>query len=287
MDRANIRKYQMAQLKILQYFDSVCRENHLTYFLVFGTLLGAVRHKGFIPWDADIDVAMYRDDYETIRNILIDKVPSELFYEHYSTEKNHISPHAELRIKGTRVIFANKSLTGCVPKNDGIYIDIFPIDRVSDPDRTEKEQVKKIKKLRRLVYYKAAIDYGAGASKLKSIGKVALSYFLKPFSYKRINCKTDQIMQIHNSEATEYVAILTDPLVFRKQLFPRSVFGRGKELEFEGHLFMVPEEPERFLSIRYGDYMKLPPEQDRWNYVEKSIESIDYGDTCILTDLKV
>ena len=62
MDRAYIRKYQMAQLRILEYFDAVCRENRLTYFLVFGTLLGAVRHGGFIPWDADIDVAMYRED---------------------------------------------------------------------------------------------------------------------------------------------------------------------------------------------------------------------------------
>lgn len=287
MDRANIRKYQMAQLRILEYFDAVCRENHLTYFLVFGTLLGAVRHGGFIPWDADIDVAMYREDYETIRNILTENAPSELFYEHYSTEKNHISPHAELRIVGTRVIFSNTSLTGCDPQNDGIYIDIFPIDKVADPDETERKQVKKIKKLRRLVYYKAAIDYDSGESKFKNIGKVVLSNVLKPFSLKYINIKTDQIMQIHNSETTNYVAILTDPLVYRKQLFPCSVFGKGKEIVFEGHMFMVPEEPEQFLSIRYGDYMKLPPEQDRWNYIEKAIESVDYGDTPFLDKLEV
>ena len=286
MDRADIRRYQIAQLKLLEYFDHVCRENNLTYFLVFGTLLGAVRHKGFIPWDADIDVAMYRNDYETIRQYFHTSISDELFYEHYSTEKNHISPHAELRIKGTHVSFTRRSLVGYTPDNDGIYIDIFPIDNVENPDRTEKKQVKKIRHLRRLAYYKTAIENDSGRSMLKKYGKIVLSTVLRPFSFRSIQIRTDKIMQKDNAKTTEYVAIMTDPQVYRKQLFPLQVFGRGKEMEFEGHRFLVPEIPEQFLSIRYGDYMKLPPENGRWNYCEKVIAGVDYGDTAFLQGLK-
>lgn len=285
MDRASIRQYQMAQLKLLEYFDHVCRENNFAYFLVFGTLLGAVRHNGFIPWDADIDVAMYRRDYEGIRQYFKTSTPAELFYEHYSTEKNHISPHAELRIKGTHVVFTRQSLVGYAPANDGIYIDIFPIDNVADPERTEKEQVKRIKRLRRLVYYKTAIDHEREGSKLKRFGKTAVSAVLKPFSFRSINARIDRIMQKYNSEPTEYAAILTDPQVYRKQLFPLEVFGKGKEMEFEGSSFLVPENPEQFLTIRYGDYLKLPPENERWNYCENAIANVDYGDTSFLCDL--
>ena len=285
MDKLEIRKYQMAQLKLLDYFDNVCREMHLTYFLVFGTLLGAIRHKGFIPWDADIDVAMYRTDYEAFHSYFIKQPDPNLFYEHYENEKNHISPHAILRIKGTHVIFGNRSLRGIKGQNDGIYIDIFPIDNVEDPELTEVKQVKKITDLRRLVYLKTAIDYDHTNNHLKNIGKLSVSFALSPISYHFLNQKTDKIMNMYNNIPTDYVSMLTDPLVYRKQLYPRNVFGSGKEAEFEGHMYFVPNEPEQFLTIRYGDYMKLPPESERWKFIETVIESVDYGNTTFLSGI--
>lgn len=286
MNKQGIRKYQMSQLKLLDYFDCICREMQLKYFLVFGTLLGAIRHKGFIPWDADIDVAMYRTDYEALRSYFIKQPNPDLYYEHYENEKNHISPHAILKIKGTHVVFGNKSLRKIEQKNDGIYIDIFPIDNIKDPDLSEIEQVKKIIDLRRLVYLKTAIDYDHTNNRLKEFGKILVSLALSPISYYSLNAKTDKIMNMYNDTQTDYVGILTDPLVYRKQLYPRNVFGSGKEAEFEGHSFFVPSEPEQFLAIRYGDYMKLPPESERWRFIETVIESVDYGDTHFLHDIE-
>ncbi len=286
MDRSEARKFQMSQLMLLKYFDGVCRENQLTYFLAFGTLLGAVRHKGFIPWDVDIDVAMYRDDYEKVCKLLMAQPNPYLFFEHYSNEKIHISPHAILRIKGTHVIFSNYSLVKHVPENDGIYIDIFPIDNVENPDRTETDRVKKIAWLRRIVYHKTALISRQDHSLLHKLGKIIISVLLSPFTYKYLNARTDSIMQQDNSKSTENVGILTDPPVYRKQLYPRSVFGIGRQCEFEGCNFLIPEDAEKFLSIRYGDYEKLPPECERWNIIEKAIESVDYGHTDFLNGLE-
>ncbi len=284
MDRSEVRKYQMAQLFLLEYFDEICRKNSIKYFIVFGTLLGAVRHKGYIPWDADIDVAMYRDDYEKIRELL-DQPDQFIYYEHYENEKNHISPHAVLRIKGTHVAFANYSLMNYKPQNDGIYIDIFPIDNIEDPNVTEVRQIRKIAILRRLVYYKTALSVKQERSLLKKIGKILFSALLYPFSYKYLNAKIDFLMQKDNKKKTEYVGILTETSGYRKLVFSRDVFGNGRECEFEGHKFRAPEDTDKFLSSVYNDYMKLPPENERWQFVDNTIESVDYGNTSFLDGL--
>lgn len=283
MKKEEIRKYQLAQLKLLEYFDAFCRANNLRYFLVFGTLLGAVRHNGFIPWDADIDVAMYRQDYNSLRDMFICQPNPDLFYENYESESNHISPHAMLRIKGTHVIYKNKSLRNIKQKYDGIFIDIFPIDDILDPDVSEREQVKKLKNYRQLVYLKTAIDFGHIGT-IKKLGKYVISYALVPITFKYLNKKTDEVMQKNTDISSEYVAILTDPLIYRNQLFERSVFGTGREMLFEGLSLLVPEDAERFLTIRYGEYMNLPPESKRWEYIDKMIDHVDYGRTSFLND---
>ena len=286
MDKSEARKFQMSQLMLLKYFDGFCRENQLTYFLVFGTLLGAIRHKGFIPWDVDIDVAMYRNDYEKVCKLMMNQPNQSLFFEHYKNEKNHISPHAILRINGTHVNFANYSLMKHSPKNDGIYIDIFPIDNVDNPDITETERMKRITLLRRIVYHKTALILRQDHSVMHKIKKIIISVLLSPFSYKYLNAKTDLIMQEDNKKETDVVGILTDPPVYRKQLFPRSVFGDGRQCDFEGYRFVIPEDAEMFLSIRYGDYKKLPPEDERWEIIEKAIDSVDYGNNTFLEGLE-
>ena len=87
-----IRKYQLAQLELIDVVNNLCSELNLTYYIIGGTLLGAVRHKGFIPWDPDIDIAMPRDDYEKLRQYFAENKSDRYFYQHYSTEKNHLFP---------------------------------------------------------------------------------------------------------------------------------------------------------------------------------------------------
>lgn len=285
MNRSEIRKYQLAQLKILEYFDRKCSEFGLDYYLVFGTLLGAVRHNGFIPWDADIDVAMFRDQYERMISLFNEQLDKELFLETYKNEVKHISPHAVLKIKSTHVISENQSIRKYAPRYDGIYIDIFPIDNVQNPDITEQTRVSKIAKIRRLVSFKLALTYGNKTSIAKKTLKWLVSFALSPVSFSTLFRRADDIMKSDNDSETDFVAILTDPQVYRKQLFPRSVFGKPVRRAFEGYFFSTPQKSEDFLSIRYGDYMELPPENERWSYLENTIKEVDYGTTELLDEL--
>lgn len=285
MNRNEVRQYQMAQLRLLEYFDSVCTNMGLKYYLVFGTLLGAVRHKGFIPWDADIDVAMFRDDYEAFKREFVNQPNDLLFYQHYNSEKNHSSPHAVLKIKDTHVHFKKENASKYKPAYDGIYIDLFPIDNVSEDEKQQNAQVKRIARIRRFVSYKLAPVY-SNTSVFCKVVKLFISFILKPVSFRALFQKADKIMQKYDLiKDTEYVAILTDPLVFKKQLFPRSVFGNGKLVDFEGKQFRVPVNADLFLSIRYGNYMDLPPEKERWKYLENAISKVDYGHTTFLDGL--
>ena len=286
MNREEVRQYQMAQLRLLEYFDSVCTSMGLKYYLVFGTLLGAVRHKGFIPWDADIDVAMFREDYETLKKEFIKQPNDMLFYQHYESEKNHSSPHAVLKIKGTHVYFNKVNASNYKPLYDGIYIDLFPIDNVSEDVKLQNAQVNRIARIRRFVSYKLAPVY-SNTSAFGKFVKLFISFVLKLISFHALFQKADKVMQKYDSNKnTKHVAILTDPLVFKKQLFPRSVFGDGKFVDFEGKKFRVPVNAELFLSIRYGNYMELPPEKDRWKYLENAISKVDYGNTTFLDSLE-
>ncbi len=278
MNRQDVRKFQHAQLELLKRFDKLTQKLGLDYYLVFGTLLGAVRQNGFIPWDADIDVAMHREHYERLREYFQTQPEEDLFYEHYLSEPNHISPHALLKIKGTKVYYHIEKSSRYPLKHDGIFIDIFPIDSVDANEKKQFRQADRILRLKRLVTLKAAPTYAEKTSKWKRICKSAVSIILSPISFRALNRAADKTMQRYdNQTASEYVAILTDPHIFTKQRFPRSCFSKPIRVVFEGTEFSAPSDPDLFLRIRYGDYMTLPPEDQRWGYVDTVIDWVDYG----------
>ena len=202
MQRSKIRKYQLAQLELLKFFDNKCKEIGLDYYLVFGTLLGAVRHGGFIPWDADIDIAMFRDHYEKLKDYFLMQPVPELFYQHYETERNHLSPHAVLKIKGTHVYYNRQYLGKYKPRYDGIYIDIFPIDNVLPDESKQLRQSGQIAKIRRIVSLKAAPIYASQTSFVKRFGKRIVSTALAPISLRHLYGKVDLIMQKYNHVET-------------------------------------------------------------------------------------
>lgn len=277
MERNEVRNYQLAQLELLKTFDGLCDDLGIRYFLVFGSLLGAVRHKGFIPWDADTDVALFRKDYEKLKDYFMEHASADLFYEHYETEKNHISPHAILRIKNTRIIYNVERSSRYPLRYDGVFIDLFPIDSVSESKAEQKRQVRIIKSLKRIITLKAAPTYGGRTGTLKRAAKTVVSVILSPISLKTLNRQTDKVMQKYSDENSKHVAILTDPHVFEKQLFLRECFGEPQRLRFEDFEVCVPNQYEDFLKIRYGDYNVLPPEEERWTYLEKTIRAVEYG----------
>ena len=270
------REYQLSQLWLLDQFDSVAKELGLQYYLVYGTLIGAVRHKGFIPWDVDIDIAMHREDYEKLRKYFIAQPIDYLFYDCYETEEYHISPHDILRINGTHVFFKDMHSCKYVPSHDGIYIDIFPIDSLTDDEKKISKQVKAFSFTMRLILFKAALTYGARTSKMKTLEKKIVSDLLWCISFKTLNRHLDRIMKRYSMQKTPNVVIMTDPAI-KKRTFPSSCLQKPLFMEFERKSFPVPTNPKEFLSIHYSDFMTLPPEEERWSYVENELEDVDFG----------
>ena len=122
-----MNELQKCQLEILKEFIRICKDNNLQYYLVGGTCLGAVRHKGFIPWDDDIDVAMPRDDYDKFIT-LQDQMKKPYFIQTYKSDKNYIYNFAKVRDSSTTFV---ENFFACSQMNHGVWIDVFPLDGMS------------------------------------------------------------------------------------------------------------------------------------------------------------
>ena len=276
MNRNKAREYQLSQLWLLEEFDAITKKLGLQYYIVYGTLLGAIRNKQFIPWDADIAVAMHRDDYEKLRKYFFSQPIDYLFYDHYETEGFHTSPHAILRIKGTHVYFKGARSCKYASSCDGIYIDIFPIDSLINDEKKAQKQMKEFNIIERLIILKSALAYGEKTSPIKIILKKVISDFLWFISFKSLNQRLDNIMKRYHSEKTTNVIIMILPDI-KKNIFPRACFQEPKILDFEGKKFPAPTRPEEFLTIHYSDYMTCPHEKERWDYIDNFIEDVDFG----------
>ena len=268
------REYQLAQLELVKMVDELCSKLKLTYYIIGGTLLGAVRHGGFIPWDPDIDIAMPREDYEKMREYWLNNPSERYFYQHYSTEKNHISPHALIKIKNSHVVFG-KANTRVKPSYDGIYLDIFPLDNPPEDKKLQEKQMKRIKSIRSLIYYKSGHICSRNNTIVKII-KHLISIFLSPISFRYLNKKMDRIMQEYNNPSSEYLVSMASHYSYWKQLMPKSMYGSPIRIDFEGIALSAPAKTDEYLTRLFGDYMELPPESHRTAMLDL-IEKVEYS----------
>lgn len=269
-----VKPLQKKELDILLEVDKICEELGLKYYLIGGTLLGAVRHGGFIPWDVDIDIAMLRRDYEILREYCIKNNDGPIFYEDYTTEKNHTECHAILKLKGTEVRYKTRSKDQYTLQHNGIYMDIFPLDFAPNEYKKQRRQQYTIKFFSSLIQAKICRDYGAG--KLKYFVKKVLSVLLKPIPFYGLQKIVDKTMQKYNNGPCEYVVSMASHYSYRKQFMPIEFYGEPKRIAFEEYEFLAPAKTEEYLQQLFGDYMKLPPEDKRYAILE-SLEYVDYG----------
>ncbi len=246
----DLKTIQNKMLEIIVEVDRVCRKNNIKYILDGGSLLGAVRHKGFIPWDDDLDIAMLREDYDRFINACKHDLSSDFFFQHYKSEKKYPLNFGKVRMKNT--IYKEK-LFSELDINQGIYIDVFPIDNVVL--RRKKIQCRLISMLNSARFCKLGIYRGAHIKRLiyKPVATMSLN---------RINAIAEYIMEFNNKKRTEYVYKFCHQGKM-KPLYKRSIYEDIIDIEFEGHKFYVPKEYDEFLSERYGDYMKYPPKEEQ------------------------
>ena len=265
MDNATLRKAQLAQLEMAKRVKEICDANGIQYFLDGGTLLGAVRHQGFIPWDDDLDIGMLREDYDKFISIAQSALGDQYFLQTWDTDDHYWNPYAKIRKIGT--IYREEGTKGVLTHNE-LFIDIFPFDFFPQNRMKLKIMRTKIK-----VYWKA-ITIKAGLypwlsstgfvkkclSMVKNIPAILLCFLTR----EKIKDKYFETMTAYNRQDTIYVDEEAGSLAGKHQL-PIGCFDKTVELLFENEYFKCPQGYDEILRLYYGDYMTPPPEDKRVN----------------------
>ena len=265
------RKLQLLQAAIVDDVDRICDEYGLKYYLIGGTLLGAVRHQGFIPWDDDIDLVMYRADYNRFLEIVREKYADRYFVQTFETDPHYSRYIAKIRLNGTTLI---ESSLQNAKSNAGIYIDIFPLDQVCKSDGFELNLRGKV--IRWLFAYKTvkhdAMVRTLGVRYIFGKG-LRWTTFLIPDEL--VNRLFNYVCTKDNGKNCAYVTNFASHFKWKKQLFPNWFYGEGCRLPFEGRRFRAPLEYEQILKRLYGDhYMEIPPPEKRETH---KIVQLDFG----------
>lgn len=257
MDNDILKKLHKEQVKILNIIHRICIENDLQYFLIGGTLLGAVRHKGFIPWDDDLDIAMPREDYNKFINIA-KKIKNDKYILDYSKRnKRYWLPFIKIRNKYT--IYeeeAQKDYLG----NKGIWVDIFPLDNgLKDKQILIKKQLK-IKKINSALQIKNLRKI----KKEDSIKKKVQISLIKLIPNRILHNYINKIMSFNNKNESDYYVNFGSQYGVEKQTHLKSAYIPSRDIEFEGGKYKAPNDYDYVLKKIYGnDYMELPPIEKR------------------------
>ncbi|EXM40995.1 hypothetical protein RASY3_02435 [Ruminococcus albus SY3] len=268
-----IKKLQAIALENLRIFIEACETLRLTYFVYGGTLLGVEKYNKMIPWDDDIDVAMPRDSYMKFVKYAPKILPKEYYIQSPYNNKNCPYPYVKLRKRGTKYVeYINRNLN----IETGIYIDIYPIDRIPDNEHLRRKQFKKVRKWILIYVYRQSRlfdkDEHSLIGHLKNLIKWGICNTCKVFSQKYCIKKIDQYMTMYNDTKTQRYAALNSPNynnIYLK-LYPL------KKAMFNGIEVNIPGDHKTHLKMRYGDYSKLPPEEERYGHVPYIL---DLGDS--------
>lgn len=238
------------ELDILKAIHQYCKANGIVYYLCGGTLLGAVRHSGFIPWDDDIDIYMPRPDYERFISCYKNKVHKVLTFR---STRGYPLPFA--KVCDCRTILKEKS--GPDIPECGVFVDVFPLDGLSN----KKETASWIHKVSRDLLYLAGL---AGAKlqpahNIKGVFKKTISYMLPQQWILRV---IDTFSKRYSFSASEFVGV-TFGFYGDRETHKKSVFAESIDIEFEGMTFCAPKETDQYLKTLYGNYMELPPVEKR------------------------
>lgn len=244
-----IEEQRSIQLKLLQEIASFCDKNKIVYFLAYGTLIGAIRHNGFIPWDDDIDIAMPRPDY--------DKFVKQFNNEYKHSRVLELSISKDYGIPFAKV-FDNRTWVNELHykhEDYGVFVDVFPIDGINNIS-----QFKKIDKLNKILHTKKANFSRRSLS--KNIRNIIGKIILLPFSTHFILKIMDRIARKYPYGTTKKAGLISVPYGIR-EMVDTSVFEKTELHDFEDFKFRIPCGYDTWLKSLYGDYMQLPPLNDR------------------------
>lgn len=248
---------QGIELEMLREFDRVCRIHRIHYCLAYGSLLGAVRHKGFIPWDDDVDICMTRENYNKFQKVANKTLKPEFFFQSHETEKNYMLFYGRLRNKHTvfkETYFADYDI------QSGAYLDIFPVDKINADRVSDKLRWTYFRVLRIISnskYYK--IEAREGKKKYFAVAIRALTFFIP---IQRLFDLETRLAEKINRSGGNYYINLTSPYG-KRDCFPLSYYDKTQSIIFEDNKFETFGKFEKVLQTMYGEYMEFPPPEKR------------------------
>lgn len=272
MEQEVLRRVRLTQLEIAKEIRRVCEENDIQYFLAHGSFLGAVRHGGFIPWDDDMDMGMLRRDYEKFCRIAPSSLKPDYCLQNWYTEPNYGLPFAKVMKRNT-LYLENKKTRRL--ENNGIYVDIFPYDYAPEDPHVRNRLTAEMLSIYRVKLMKSGYKPWLEDDRIvwkKRIGY--LYYQLKSLFVSQQSLARDYdtlAVAVHDSEV-----ICERNGRTKLDCYDRSCVEELAEYTFEGEIFKGPKNYDQYLTNLYGDYMVLPPENQREN--RHQIIEIDFGE---------
>jgi len=254
MEKHLKKKINNELLQILIEVDRICKEKQLNYILIGGTLLGAVRHNGFIPWDDDIDIAMPREDFSRFIQYANNNLRTNFYLDYYTTNKRYWLPFAKVRLKNT--VYQECAVKADI-ENNGFWIDIFPLDYTQN--NSQSHLAKKKNRIKTFIW---PIIFNKNSKTIKTVkGWKKIAYI---FTYlipnKLLINSREQIMQSENRLNHDYFINYGSQYDVTRQTHKISEVLPTKPIMFEGKEFMGPNNPDYVLKNIYGpNYMQLPP----------------------------
>ena len=256
LSEEELRKVQLEELDILKYVANICEENGIDYFLDWGTLLGAVRHKGFIPWDNDIDIGMLRENYDKFCEVFPKVADENYVLQNWYTDDNWPVSYAKIRKKNT--VFITNYVENCQNKElCGFDIDVFVYDDIKNDARIVYRTNMRLKFIQCLNFMKAKYRPWYRLDKFVLLKRIMyIPYQIFAFFQKREKLIREYEKIVHSFSGEKHVFCHAG--TYDIQVFSKSDFCELTELEFEGVKFKCPKKFDEILSIQYGDYHQLP-----------------------------
>lgn len=264
MKKMTVTEIRKVQLNMLDYIDAVARKNNIEYSLGGGSLLGSIRHKGFIPWDDDIDIMLTRANYEKLIKALINDDSDIYSLLHYSTERNILS---FAKLYDNRTQFLSK--TDKMHPWTGLFIDIFPMDMLPEGEQERHEFMKEIQNGAENLLSTSFPAYASGSKAIYAFARLFLRFprFVRYHGQWTERAKVlDTMMQKYDDQDVPYIGF-TDSRYRQKEFFSKELFDEYEDVIFENVTARKIKNHDGYLKQLYGDsYMELPPENKRVNH---------------------
>ncbi|OEC98004.1 MULTISPECIES: phosphorylcholine transferase LicD [Methanobrevibacter] len=269
-DDETLKHLQKVQMCILKYFIKLCEENDLTYFIYGGSLLGTIRHKGFIPWDDDIDVIMFREEFEKLNKIIEKDIDDKYRFINVLNEETYHYTWGRLMLKNTVI---NEWWADQVDYTQNIFIDVFILDNI--PNNSFKRFIHKWVSfsLNQLTMY-AFIKYD-NQSKLKKILQQTIHYLIKIIPISAYGIKKRCVNSYRKYQNDDCDDICDFPAICQMPIYHKTDWLPPKKAQFEDIEVNIPNNYDKVLTRTYGNYMALPPEESKWS---PAPDEIDFGE---------